>query len=104
MITVADAIKRIQKKHPNERIVSGLDMGTFYAFSMISRSVNPTSVFDIPVQPAMNAIRKNGGEEFLFHMFHSTEGELKGDIDVAQYLDAADAAFARKMKMLVEEG
>lgn len=104
MVTIVEAIKCLEKKHPDERIVSGLDMGTFYAFSMLSRSVNPTSVFDIPVQPAMNAIRKNSGEEFLFHTFHSTEGELKGDIDVAQYLDAADAAFARKMKMLVEKG
>ena len=102
MVTVEEAIRYLEKKYANQRIVSGLDMGGFYAFSMMSRSANPTSVASIPVNPTMKAIRKNGGKEFPFHIFHSSEGDLKGEIDVTQYLSATDAAFARKIQAMLE--
>ena len=102
MVTVEEAIKHLQRKYPNQRIVSGLDMSDFYAFSMMSRSANPTSIAGIPVNPVMRAIRKNGGNEFPFHIFHSGEGELKAEIDVTQYISRDDATFARRMKALME--
>ena len=103
MLTVEEAIRYLEKKYTNQRVVSGLDMGDFYAFSMMSRSANPTSVASIPVNPTMKAIRKNSGKEFPFHIFHSSEGDLKGEIDVANYLSASDAAFARKIQAMLEE-
>ena len=102
MVTVKEAIRRLEKKYPNQRIVSGLDMGDFYAFSMMSRTANPTSMVSVPVNPVMKAIRKNSGEEFPFHIFHSSEGELKGEIEVTKYLSADDAAFSRKIKAILE--
>ena len=102
MITVEEAIRRLEKKYPNQRIMSGLDMGDFYAFSMMERSVNPTSIVDIPVNPVMKAIRKNSGDEFSFHIFHSSEGNLKGEIDVTKYLSADDAVFTRKIQAKLE--
>ena len=104
MITVKDAIERIQKKHPEQRILSGLDMGTFYAFWTLGRSVNPTSVPEIPVGSTMQAIRKNNGEEFPYSPFHSEEGTPKGGIDITPYLSSDDAAFAKKIRKMIENG
>lgn len=101
MVKISEAIERLKTKYPNQRIVSGLDMDDFYAFSMMSRSVNPKSALDMPVQPTMKGIRKNNGEEFDYHIFLSHEGTLKGDIDVTPYLSSEDAAFARRMKTLM---
>ena len=102
MVTVEEAIRRLEKKYPNQHIVSGLDMGDFYAFSMMSRTANPTSIASIPVNPVMKAIRKISGEEFPFHIFHSSEGEPQGEIDVTKYLSTTDAAFARKIQAMLE--
>lgn len=102
MITVEDAIRRLEKKYPNQRIVSGLDMGDFYAFSMMKRAAHPTNMVNIPINPVMKGIRKNSGEEFLFLIFHSSQGDLKGEIEVTKYLSADDAAFSRKIKAILE--
>ena len=103
MVTVAEAIKRLEKKYPERRILSGMDMGDFYAFKMMPRSVNPRNVFEIPIEPTMNAIRKKSGEEFLFHAYASDEGSFRGEVDVPAHISDEDAEFARRFKAMLED-
>lgn len=104
MITEAEAVRRVGKAFPKMRIVSGMDMGSFFAFQMMGRDVQVKSLLDIPIQPALQAIRKGSGAMFLFSAFQSDEGEFKGYVDVTSYLSAEDAEFARNYKTIMENG
>ena len=102
-VSVEEAIHSLMKKYPGQRIISGMDMGAFYAFQMWGRSVNPQSILHMPATSALHAVRKTTGEHFLYHAFLSKGGEYKGPIDVAKFLDREDAAFVKKIRAMLED-
>ena len=101
-ISEAEAVRRVSHAFPDCRIVSGVDMGDFFAFQMLNRSIKPKSVLDIPFQPALNAIQKDSGKMFLCHAFLTEDVDFRGYIDVSKYLDNDDAVFVKEYEKMME--
>ena len=103
MVLTGEAVKMLQEKYPEKRVISGMDMTTFYAFQLWDRSVHPKSVLEFPVTPALYAVNKKDGAEFHFHAYLSDKGTFAGEIDVTPYLTVEDARFAKGVRRMISE-
>ena len=98
MLTVSEAIKRLEIECPDLRIVSGFETKNLYGFQMWGRDINPSSILEFPVGGAITCISKKDGTISHKRLLDIQDGV--SHIDVGKYLNSEDRAFVTKLQRI----
>lgn len=98
MITVQEAVKTLENKYPNSRIVSCVEYDDSYMFNVVPRRWNGDP-WDAPAGGSVDCIRKSNGELFFRHLSELLDDDRPTkNVDIGNYLSKEDSDFIVLMK------
>ena len=98
MITLQQAYEVVKNKYPDKRILSCLEFTDCYAFSVVTRKWNGEPD-DRPVTPAMEAVRKDNGELFYYHIGDALSAVSDPIVvDITGYMSEEDVDFVNNLE------